>query len=272
MRFIESEGDSIDEAIEKALQALQVERQRVQIEILSDATRGLFGFGGRKARVRATVRAPLGVAPVGSGAVEKAPVPRGAPVGAETPVAASPPPARPTRGVSRAPAPQADSPELAERARTVLGELLSHLGVGCSVSIRDGVDAGTVLLEVSGDGSGLVIGRRGQTLDAVEYMVNRAVARDESDGALRIVVDVERYRERRRESLEQLAHRLAAKAKETGRVVTLNPMSPRDRRIVHLALQGDPAVTTRSQGGGYYRKMLLLPADRRPGPHQAPQT
>jgi spoIIIJ-associated protein len=78
----------------------------------------------------------------------------------------------------------------------------------------------------------------------------------------RIVLDVEGYHERRQESLEQLALRMAAKVKQTGRIATLNPMSPRDRRIVHLALQGDEAVVTRSQGDGHYRKILILPQAR----------
>jgi spoIIIJ-associated protein len=115
------------------------------------------------------------------------------------------------------------------------------------------------MLIVSGEDSGLLIGRRGQTLDAIEYLLNRIVGREEKRGG-RVTVDVERYRERRREYLDALAHRLASKVKETGRVITLNPLSPADRRVVHLALQGDSGVTTRSQGEGHYRKMLILPA------------
>ena len=78
-----------------------------------------------------------------------------------------------------------------------------------------------------------------------------------------VLVVLPRYRERRREYLNELARRLAEKAKQTGRSVTLNPMSPRDRRVVHLALQNDTSVETRSQGQGYYRKMLILPGARR---------
>jgi spoIIIJ-associated protein len=108
----------------------------------------------------------------------------------------------------------------------------------------------------------MIIGRRGQTLDALEHLVNRIVLRDEADAGVRIALDVEGYRERRQESLEQLARRLAAKARETGRAVTLNPMSPRDRRIVHLALESDPGVSTASEGEGHYRRLVIAP---RPG-------
>ena len=239
MRSIECEGDSIDEAIAKALGTLQVERDRVEIEILADATRGLWGFGGRKARVRATLRPRVG-AP-------------SADVSREASSAAS----------EDAPA---CTPSGAARALALVEEVLGHLGVSCTVTIHEATEPGSILLAVSGEGSGLVIGRRGQTLDALEYLVNRVVGRDGEGGGGRIMVDVERYRERRREALEQLARRLAEKAKLTGRVVTVNPMSPRDRRIVHLTLQDDSGVATRSQGSGHYRKLLLIPSagGRRP--------
>ncbi len=109
----------------------------------------------------------------------------------------------------------------------------------------------------------MIIGRRGQTLDALEHIVNRIVFRDDTEPGLRVSLDVEGYRERRQKSLEELAERLAAKARETGRFVTLNPMSPRDRRIVHLALQSDPSVSTRSEGEGHYRKLVIVPVERR---------
>ncbi len=240
MRSVECEGDSIDKAIAKALGTLQVERDRVEIEILADAARGLWGFGGRKARVRATLRPRVGGLP--SDVSREAP---DAPSGDDA-----------TRSRSDA----------ATRARAVVEHILTHLSVSCTVIVGEATEPGTILLAVSGEESGLVIGRRGQTLDALEYLVNRVVGRDGEPGAGRVVLDVERYRERRREALEQLAKRLAEKAKLTGRVVTLNPMSPRDRRIVHLTLQDDSDVTTRSQGSGHYRKVLLLPSPARGRP------
>src|SRR5439155_26220650 len=117
--------------------------------------------------------------------------------------------------------------------------------------------------DVAGDSGGLLIGRRGQTLDALEYLVNRIAARQEDTDSGRVTIDVERYRERRREYLTALAFRLADKAKKTGRTVTLNPMNPRDRRVVHVALKDDPEVGTRSHGDGHYRKVAIMPADGR---------
>ena len=261
MRSIESEGDTIDEAIASALRALQVERDRVEVEIVADATRGLFGFGGKRARVRATVRPPISAQVREEGDGGPRDVPR------ET---ASQPAPTERQALSRArprpvaaPAPPApESADLESQCRSLSSELLTLIGVSCEVRVRGGSESGEVVIEVTGDSGGLLIGRRGQTLDALEYIINRMVARGDGTPAARIVLDVEGYRERRRQYLEALARRLADKARETGRVVTLNPMSPRDRRIVHLTLQEDETVTTRSQGEGHYRRMLVLPAER----------
>jgi spoIIIJ-associated protein len=216
MRTIESEGASIDEAIEKALSALQVDRNQVEVEIVAT---GVL-LGGRKARIRATVRSPA-------------------------------PPVVSQETIDRAP-----------RAKEILDRLLPHLASDARVRIDDPAD-GNVVLSILTDDSGAVIGRRGQTLDALEHIVNRIVLRDERAAAGRISLDVEGYRGRRQESLEELAKRLAAKASQTGQTVTLNPLSPRDRRIVHLALQSDPNVTTRSEGDGVFRRLLIVPEPRR---------
>src|SRR5881397_3868171 len=247
MRSIESEGDTIDQAIERALRALDVARDQVQIEILSDATRGLLGFGGKKARVRATVRPPLASrlrrledeAP-GMDSRETLPPTE----------SAQPGPAAPARPPAEG-APHAATPSEAFqlKCKGTLEAILSRLGASCVVEAGPGPDPGSVLLAVAGDSGGLLIGRRGQTLDALEYMVNRIVGREDAVSG-RVMIDVEHYRERRFEHLTQLARRLAEKAKRTGPIVTLNPMSGREGRGVQLALQNDGGNSTRSQGEG----------------------
>jgi spoIIIJ-associated protein len=149
-----------------------------------------------------------------------------------------------------------------ERASSILQELLGLIGSEARVEIQE--DGDGQRLAMVGDESGLLIGRRGQTLDALEYVLNRIVTREE-DEASHLVVDSQNYRLRRRQALVDLAKRLGERARKRGKAVTLNPMSPRDRRIVHLALQDDGSLTTRSSGRGYYRKLLIIPAGERRG-------
>jgi spoIIIJ-associated protein len=254
MNYVEAEGSSIDDAIERALQQLGVTRDKVDVEILENATRGLFGLGGKPARVRATLRT-LNLESVHTAAT--APAPR-------TPTAPAAPARRPVPPPSPVTAASSSSHEVdghtLERARAVLAEMVSLIGIEASVeAVSD--ELGPRLL-INGDTSGMLIGRRGQTLDALEYIANRIVAR-EDDGAGRIAVDSQNYRDRRRQSLEELARRLAERARRRGKTVTLNPMSPRDRRIVHMALQNERALTTRSAGKGYFRKLLIIPEGER---------
>jgi len=231
MRSIEAEGATIDEAIEKALATLRVTRDQVEVDILHDATRGLLGFGGRRALVRATVRGQVSLLSDG-----------GEDVSRET--------FRPATS---------GSGDLGPELAAILKAVVEHLEPDCTVEPAAADEPGTLTLTVDGASSGLVIGRRGQTLDALEYLINRIASRRPGGDGIRVRIDVERYRERRKESLEQLARRLAAKAKESGRIVTLNPLSPRDRRIVHLTLEPDPSVSTRSEGDGHFRKVLIVP-------------
>lgn len=256
MRSIEAEGNTIDEAIDRALGTLRVTRDRVEVEIVTNATRGLFGLGGRKARIRATVRESL-TSRMGDSDAETSPVD----VSRETPRATS------SREVSREtpPRPAPTSTVLSgDGPDGILRQLLDFIGVECTVESRAGDEPGSVVLRVSGPGSGLVIGRRGQTLDAIEYFLNRAVSQA-SGGPTHVALDVEGYRERRQESIEQLVARLSEKARKTGHVVTLNPMSPRDRRVVHLALRDVEGVVTKSQGDGHYRRVLIIPEGRSRG-------
>jgi len=249
MRSVESEGGSIDEAIQNALETLGMEREQVEIEILENAPRGLFGLGSRRARVRATVRRSLDATLQTADATDGR---RSADVSRET---------------IRAPRASLNTGSregAASRAREVLEAILAHLVDSPRVEeVPAGGDTSTIHLALSGVDSGMIIGRRGQTLDALEHLASRIVFRDDVDPGMRLVVDVEGYRQRREESLRQLARRLAEKAKETGRVVTLNPMSPRDRRIVHLTLQSDSAVSTMSEGEGHYRRLLITPQGAR---------
>ncbi len=120
-------------------------------------------------------------------------------------------------------------------------------------------EAGQIVLRIVSEVGGLLIGRRGQTLDALEHLINRIVTRqDEQSG--HILVDAEGYRERRSRELREMAVRLAARVRQTARAQSLDPLSARERRIVHLALADDTTVTTRSVGEGQLRRVVIHPA------------
>jgi spoIIIJ-associated protein len=255
MEFVEAEGDTIDDAIGRALQTLGMSRERVSIEILSNASRGIFGIGGRKAKVRATVRRPLTFGT--DSEIDATP---------ESERSSTPSAPAPRQGAAfteekphRDPAPVDDS--ALAKARDVLQQVVTLIGSEGRVEVVP--DAEESKLVIEGDASGILIGRRGQTLDALEYLINRIVWRADESTA-RLIIDSQNYRTRRRDSLTELAKRAAERARKRGKTVTLNPMSPRDRRIVHLALRDEPALTTRSAGNGYFRKLLVIPgAERR---------
>lgn len=259
MEYVEAEGSSIDDAIERALAKLGVARDQVDIEVLGNSTKGLFGLGGKKAKVRATLRAPISFADVAETDAPRGDSPPRRPARQRRPESPRRAPVR--RETARRetsgerPADDID-PDTLETARAVLEQTVQLIGTEATVAVvRD--DLGTTL-RIDGDESGLLIGRRGQTLDALEYMINRVASRD-TRHTTHIVVDSQGYRERRREALEALAQRMGERAEQRRKPVTMNPMSPRDRRIVHLALQDHPALETRSAGEGYFRKLLIIP-------------
>ena len=125
------------------------------------------------------------------------------------------------------------------------------------VEIKTSIDEeGALCIEMNGDNMGILIGKRGQTLDSLQYLTNR-VANKAQDGYVRVKLDTEDYRRRRKETLEDLAKNIAHKVKRTRRSVSLEPMNPYERRIIHSALQGDRSVTTHSEGEEPYRRVVV---------------
>ena len=119
-----------------------------------------------------------------------------------------------------------------------------------------------IILTIEGENSGLLIGKKGATLDAFQFLVNKIVNRTSTDKQ-RVIVDTEDYRRRRHQSLIDLAGRMAAKAKRSRRPVTITALSAHDRRVVHLALQNEPGLKTRSRGEGAFKSVILIPAPNR---------
>jgi len=141
----------------------------------------------------------------------------------------------------------------------ILKTLLAEMGIEADVNSK--VSDGNIYLNINTPNAGLLIGRRGRTLDAIQHLLNCIVNRS-SLVKRRVIVDAEQYRERREEILTSLAHKLASKVKTTGQEVVVEPMNPQDRRIIHLALQDDQEVTTFSRGEGSFRSVVITTKDR----------
>ncbi len=152
---------------------------------------------------------------------------------------------------------------MTEQAVTTLRALLGHMGIEAEVKGSEAEDH--VLLDVTGPETGLVIGKKGATLDAIQFLVNKILATEALHAGVSeasrkpVYVDAEGYRQRRAESLLELAHKLAAKAMKTKRPVAVDPMSPADRRVMHVALANTPGLTTRSEGEGAQRRLMIIP-------------
>lgn len=146
------------------------------------------------------------------------------------------------------------------QARRTVEELLKRMGVEAEIRAQE--VQGLPHMEIVGKDAGLLIGRYGQTLESLSFLVNRIVSRKLRDRT-QVKIDVERYLDRRHNLLVQRALRLAEQVRSTGEPVTLEPMSSTDRRIIHLTLQRDSLVRTSSQGEGLLRRLVITPVDRR---------
>ena len=268
MKQVETEGETLDEAITKALNLLGVERDKVSLDILAEEKMGLLGFGRQNARVRATIREAVAVAPE-EDAGDTNPVAAAADEPAETE------PEEPTAVVDRSDDGEPDeepaetderSAEVRKVSVEVLTEILRLMGVEAEVVVKPGTSASEFVLDVQGDSSALLIGRRGQTLESLQHILSRIVADKVGAGVPQPIVDAEDYRGRRVRSLEDMALRMGEKAKRSRKTQGIDALSARDRRVVHLALKDDPWLTTKSLGQGAFRRLLIIPEGDRKDP------
>ena len=252
---IEITAATVDEAIKEALEQLGAQEDDVVIEVLATPRAGVLGLGARQARVRVAHRA-------GNIATSGVQSPPPAPARERARPRQEPPRRDEGEEAPRAERQPADLDQLAREATDVLGKVLELMGERAEVVPSNG-DPDSVELEIKGDGSGILIGRHGQTLDALEYLVNRIVARRIRDAAP-VVLETESYRARRRQQLHRMALSMGERAKRDHRPVTLDPLPPRDRRVIHLALKDDPMLSTRSSGDGFLRSIEIVPAGESP--------
>jgi spoIIIJ-associated protein len=281
----EYRGKTVDAAISTALAALRVNLEQVDIEIIRPGSRGVLGIGAEDAIIRVTVKPPPTAAPKSPDG-DLRPPPAKKTTEAVAPVAPAPKPepqpaAAPKPRTRRAPKPAvaAAAPEaetrpavagadkdaaVAEQGSVILTGLLQHMGLNARVEIiqqselEAGDGAPVLVLNIIGDDLGVLIGRQNEVLSALE-MITRLMVNQKTHMHSNFVVDVNGHRARRAEALRKLALRMAEQAVESGRTMVLEPMPPSERRIVHMTLRENPAVTTQSVGEDDHRKVTIIP-------------
>ncbi len=258
-------ASTVDEAVAKAAADLGVAADEMSFKVLDEGNTGFLGIGARDARIAVQVQG------VQQDYVEEAhSTPSAAPLSSEGLEESETTP--PTREAAQTPAPldpsapgdvpaaeeQVDAPEeLLEEVRHLISSVLTAMDFQAGVDVYDA--EGFIAADVTPDNTALFIGQKGETIDALQYLVNVAVYK-ERPFVKRIVLDAEGYRQRRVEALQGMAHRTARRAVREHRTVELPPMNSSERRVVHLFLQDNPGVTTQSEGSGDNRRVKVSPA------------
>lgn len=276
MNYSEKYGNSIDEAVGLALKDLKVDKDAVTVTVLEEPSKGFLGLGSKLAKVRVQLKEEEPVLdPATEQKVETAET-----VKEETKEASdidddnksfekafgndkSVKRNRKRKGnrqkkenpvVKAMVRPDDLQPLKEHKAITFLEDTTKKMGL--ELTFKAEGNENTIFVDIFGKDSGTIIGKRGQTLDAMQYLTSLVVNK-ENETYIRVVLDAENYRSKRKRTLENLADRLAGKVARTGRVVKLEPMNPYERMIIHAALQGDERVVTRSEGEEPYRRVII---------------
>lgn len=258
MDYTEKWGVDIEEAVRLALLDLKCSRDEVEVTVLEEPTKGFLGIGAKLAKVRVEKIKPV--------VEEKKPEPK----------AEKKEPKHKERKSKEKKTHEKKSQDSKEdktvnlalddvdkdslkdvedhEALTFLKDITEKMGLNLYFNAKAG--DGIVYLEMNGQDSRTVIGKRGQTLDAIQYLTSLVVNKDK-DKYVKVVVDAENYRAKRQKTLEQLANRLAAKVVKTKKYVRLEPMNPYERKVIHATLQKNPNITTRSEGEEPYRRVII---------------
>lgn len=276
MRYSEKWGDSIDAAVDLALQDLKLTREQVTVTVLEQPSKGFFGIGSKLAKVRVEEIVKEKKKEEKISKKEEKPVKKQekteAPAEAKAEVKAEQKPENKPKKKKNKENKKAESPAAAAEkiavsskpddlkavdehpAKEFLEKTFKEMGLNVSVSVA--VNADSVYVDVEGKDTGTVIGKRGQTLDAIQYLTSLVVNKGENE-YIRVVVDAEGYRSKREATLEKLAFRLADKVKKSGKSARLEPMNPYERKVIHTALQSVSGITTRSEGDEPYRRVVI---------------
>lgn len=245
-RSVEMEARTLEEATSNALRTLGANREDVEIKILDDGKTGFLGFGSRRAKIRVTIKK--------TGETAAATVVEDADEGLQN--EGSP---------AEAPAVSAESPREEskeevevdpEMARELLSGLIDHMNM--EGEIESGIHDGRMNMNVVGKDSGILIGKGGQTLEAIQYLINLMYSKKTKSRA-GFIVDVEAYKIRREKKLQTIAIEARNKVVKNKKPFSTSPLSSSDRRIIHIALQNDNEVKTVSRGDGVLKKVIILP-------------
>jgi spoIIIJ-associated protein len=275
-RSVVASGKTVEDAIVNGLAMLGTRRDQVDIEVLHPGSRGLLGIGAENARVQLVIKAP----PPASAQAPRAQAPGEQVSTAHSPGGrATPEPVALERvtpkGVASEPLaaahatpedaiPDVPDSEIGQVGRDILSDLLKGMGFQATVEAIMGHDLGDedesppLVLNIRGEDLGILIGRRGETLSDLQYLIRLMISHRLKHWT-DVVVDVESYRSRRRHALESLATRVAERVATSGRSQALEPMPAYERRVVHITLRNHPQVTTQSVGVGEKRKVTIVP-------------
>lgn len=245
MDFSEKWGTDVDTAVELALQDLKLTIDEVDVTVLEEPSRGFFGIGAKLALVRVEKKK----------AVEVAPTPAPAPKKEKKETVKETVKEIVKEKEIKEEVKADNAVEVTDHvALNFLHEITDKMGLKLDITAKEEDD--NLFIDIQGKDSGTVIGKRGQTLDAIQYLTSLVVNK-ENDKHIRVVVDAENYRAKREKTLTQLANRLAEKVRKTRRSVKLEPMNPYERKVIHATLQNNAYVTTRSEGQDPYRRVII---------------
>ncbi len=274
MQSVKITGKTVEEAVQKALLELGIEEADADIRVLEEGTKGIFGLGKKDAVVEVSVKgsesAPEAAAAAVAAIFAGEETAKTAEMLAETSKTAQAPAEeikeetaeveangeKPERKREERPFSKEEQDETAEEAKKFLEGIFRAIGL--SVTMEKMANEDRILINLRGDGLGVLIGKHGRTLASLQYLTNLAAGKRYHHRYF-VLLDVENYRIRREQTLTTLAIRLAEKAKRTGVPVSLEPMDPAERRMIHLALQEDPDIATESEGEGARRHIVILP-------------
>jgi len=245
-RSLEFEDKSVERAVKKACDKLNIPREQLKHDVISFGSTGIFGLvGSKKARIRVTISEPA------SGVVQEKKVIEKKTGSVHEQTQASHMEAIQDEGEIHTFSD--DAKDLGQKA---LQRILDSITTDATISIEKSSDR--IIFNVQGGNPAVLIGKRGQTLEALQYIVEKIVNKQQEE-RVRIQIDVEGYLENRKQSLQRMAVRLSEKVKRTGKPATMGQMNAHDRRIVHITLKDDGAVRTQSMGEGFLRKLVIFP-------------